>query len=545
MNGRQDSWAGAAGNATPAGRNSISYERTASLGSITNAFSGFQAQQFAHAHQQQQQQQPAAAAYLQQQHQMRQQQQDQQVHEQQTRPDMSEFPSLGSPPGLTNSSTTPLPHAGQLYRTIVGARADRQPGSSGPSAPTPADFPALSVATDSEVLSASNAAIGTSVTKPEMTLNAISGSQSASQAAVFENGHDKQSTFRAPGAALAKLSSDGVGTQIPIDPADRFGMLGLLTTNDYGFDVSKFGLPLPSAGPLYPTFGSPWTDQSQAYGLIEPDFKLPACYNASNPPPAMSKVPSLMDETLFYIFYTMPRDELQLAAAEELYRRQWRYHKELRLWLTKDPDSQPIARTPRGEQGVFVFFDPGVWQKVKKEFLVLYEMLEDRGSLSAGSEPAGASFRGGAQSVPPLLQQQSQQPQMQGLTAASINSSNLDQDSSAVAAAQAQLQNILRFNGVVSGSQQQQQQQQQLAILRRQQQESLLAADASRGILGQAGYSNASISGVNVSGMYSAAMTGARVMGVPAIDSAAPSSSMAPAPEPNNLAEDVAAASMA
>ncbi|KAJ2579160.1 transcriptional regulator, partial [Coemansia sp. RSA 1836] len=173
-------------------------------------------------------------------------------------------------------------------------------------------------------------------------------------------------------------------------------MQGILSINDYGFDISKFGFPLPSAGAVYPTFGSPWTDQTQAYGLIEPDFKLPPCYNASQPPHAVTRMPSFTDETLFYMFYTMPREELQLAAAEELYRRQWRYHKELRLWLTKDPESQPTARTPRGEQSVFIFFDPGVWQKVKKEFLVMYEMLEDRGTAAlanSGEPAASANFR--------------------------------------------------------------------------------------------------------------------------------------------------------
>ncbi|KAJ2761125.1 transcriptional regulator [Coemansia nantahalensis] len=191
-------------------------------------------------------------------------------------------------------------------------------------------------------------------------------------------------------------------------------MLGILTTNDYGFDVSKFGLSLPSSGALYPTFGSPWTDQTQAYGVIEPDFRLPSCYNTSNPPPALSKIASLTDDTLFYVFYTMPRSELQLAAAEELYRRQWRYHKELRLWLTKDPETQPAARTARGEQGVFVFFDPSIWQRVKKEYLVMYELLEDQGALSANAEAA----HGAAQPAPPQQQQQQQfrpQAQIQGL----------------------------------------------------------------------------------------------------------------------------------
>lgn len=40
-------------------------------------------------------------------------------------------------------------------------------------------------------------------------------------------------------------------------------------------------------------------------------------------------------ETLFYIFYSMPKDVLQAYAAQELYSREWRYHVELKMWLKR------------------------------------------------------------------------------------------------------------------------------------------------------------------------------------------------------------------
>ncbi|KAJ2317850.1 transcriptional regulator, partial [Coemansia sp. RSA 2681] len=262
------------------------------------------------------------------------------------------------------------------------------------------------------------------------------------------------------------------------------------------------------------------------------------------PPHAVTRMPSFTDETLFYMFYTMPREELQLAAAEELYRRQWRYHKELRLWLTKDPESQPTARTPRGEQSVFIFFDPGVWQKVKKEFLVMYEMLEDRGTaaLANSSEPAAsANFRAGAQSVPPALQQYQGQAQ-----------AGMEQDSGGggSAAAQAQMQSMLRLSGATASQQQQQQQQQQqkkqqLMMLRqRQQQESAQAA--SRGMAGQMAYANAQMSEMNPGGsMYNAAASGMRSMPPPPQHMEASTTSVAgQLSSSSNLAEDVATASM-
>ncbi|KAJ2782335.1 bck1-like resistance to osmotic shock [Coemansia interrupta] len=356
----------------------------------------------------------------------------------------------------------------QLYRTLAGSRAaDLPAGQSSRPNLTPDDFPVLSGAGEGGGISSADLAPGAGVVDQQ--------SANTDHSTGTANGLETTSTYTPPTANLAKAAAaaaaaaDKGGAQGPIGAADRFGMLGILTTNEYGFDVSKFGLPLPSAGLLYPTFGSPWTDQSQSYGLIEPDFKLPACYNASHTQPAMTKIQSFVDETLFYIFYTMPRDELQLAAAEELYRRQWRYHKEMRLWLTKDPESQPTARTQRGEQGVFVFFDPSVWQKVKKEFMVFYEHLEDRGPLTANAESAAAAaaaFRGGAQSVPPSLQ-----PRAPG------QNIGVDQDGSSAAAAQAQLQNMIRLNNATASHQQQQ----QLLLLRQRQQQAAQAA----------GYSNA------------------------------------------------------
>lgn len=69
---------------------------------------------------------------------------------------------------------------------------------------------------------------------------------------------------------------------------------------------------------LYSTFITPWADQSAAH-TVEPDFHLPACYNVQAPPPGPSKVTAFSDETLFFMFYSSPRDALQEIAAQELY----------------------------------------------------------------------------------------------------------------------------------------------------------------------------------------------------------------------------------
>lgn len=65
-------------------------------------------------------------------------------------------------------------------------------------------------------------------------------------------------------------------------------------------------------------------------------------------------------ETLFYMFYSMPRDQLQTAAAVELYRREWWFHADLRLWMkmrAPPADSQAAQTSPH-----FLFFDVSTWE---------------------------------------------------------------------------------------------------------------------------------------------------------------------------------------
>jgi hypothetical protein len=69
---------------------------------------------------------------------------------------------------------------------------------------------------------------------------------------------------------------------------------------------------------LYSTFITPWSDQSAAR-TVEPDFHLPTCYSSVQaPPPGPNKATAFSDETLFFMFYSSPKDALQEVAAQEL-----------------------------------------------------------------------------------------------------------------------------------------------------------------------------------------------------------------------------------
>ncbi|KAJ1564507.1 hypothetical protein HK096_007636, partial [Nowakowskiella sp. JEL0078] len=173
-----------------------------------------------------------------------------------------------------------------------------------------------------------------------------------------------------------------------------WGLLGLIdlirptnqskTLLSGGADLTNLGLNLNALDSLNSTFVSPYSEDPMQNS--EPQYILPDCYNLPQPaPPLLSKISSFSDETLFFIFYTLPRETAQEAAAQELYNRNWRFHKDLKVWLTKEPSSEVVVKTVGFERGAYIFFDPTTWQKVKKELVLYYEQLEERGLVGDNS----------------------------------------------------------------------------------------------------------------------------------------------------------------
>eukprot|EP01113_Clastostelium_recurvatum_P039573 TRINITY_DN6054_c0_g1_i3.p1 TRINITY_DN6054_c0_g1~~TRINITY_DN6054_c0_g1_i3.p1 ORF type:complete len:593 (+),score=122.85 TRINITY_DN6054_c0_g1_i3:120-1898(+) len=174
----------------------------------------------------------------------------------------------------------------------------------------------------------------------------------------------------------------------PLDPSpDPFGLLGLLdvirmTEPDLnilalGTDLTTLGLNLNSPECLYSSFASPFAENA---ARREPEYFLPSCYYTQPPmqSPTM-KMHLFSEETLFYMFYSMPRDVLQMHAANELYNRDWRYHKEHKLWFTRVHGTEATHKSPTAEKGSYYYFDIGTWEKVRKDnFLLVYEMLETK-----------------------------------------------------------------------------------------------------------------------------------------------------------------------
>jgi hypothetical protein len=86
------------------------------------------------------------------------------------------------------------------------------------------------------------------------------------------------------------------------------------------------------------------------------------------------------------------------------YNRNWRYHKDMRLWLTKDPSNEIVTKNATFERGTYVFFDIVHWERVRKECVIWYEQIEERvpsAPVTALSSMAGLSQRTNMSAVTP------------------------------------------------------------------------------------------------------------------------------------------------
>ena len=160
-----------------------------------------------------------------------------------------------------------------------------------------------------------------------------------------------------------------------------------------GIDLETFGLPLDQPEPLVltakPLFASMRRSSSSSEsnaGSSSPaaakddlSALLPPCYAISNLPPASSKVASFSEETLFYTFYSMPRDRLQELAARELTNsRNWRYWITQRIWVTSSSASASNTSTMGDTYLADSFWDVSTWSRTKKEVRIPIKEIEDR-----------------------------------------------------------------------------------------------------------------------------------------------------------------------
>uniref|UniRef100_A0A061QVX4 CCR4-NOT transcription complex subunit 2 n=1 Tax=Tetraselmis sp. GSL018 TaxID=582737 RepID=A0A061QVX4_9CHLO len=299
--------------------------------------------------------------------------------------DASDFPTLGD-----SGSGAPAADRGPGHADPGFGSAESYPLSSGQKPHSEfsmqnEDFPALPSSTAS------------SLNQRGEEVSGMSGSLQPGGTAGASAGYDLWSQQQ--GGPKGGQAASGGGP-------DRFGILGLLpvirmtdpdlTTLALGTDLTTLGLNLNSPENLYKTFASPWAD---APARAEPEYHVPACYLHTPPRLKPGYLSKFMPETLFYIFYSMPGDEAQLYAADELANRGWWYHKEWKMWLTRVPNTETTAKSDRFERSSFYVFDTNTWEMVRKDsFGLSYDSLERPPNLIRTSPQPGMQ---GMQPPPP------------------------------------------------------------------------------------------------------------------------------------------------
>jgi len=124
---------------------------------------------------------------------------------------------------------------------------------------------------------------------------------------------------------------------------DKFGMVGILEVvrmSDPHLNTLALGMDL--------------TGRNDTPPRREPEYYLPQSYYMNPPNMKLAHLHKFQLETLFYMFFSMPKDLNQARAATELYKRGWKYHRVEKTWLMQQEDQ---ARNVR-----WVYFDPVSWE---------------------------------------------------------------------------------------------------------------------------------------------------------------------------------------
>ncbi|XP_063696534.1 regulator of gene activity [Culicoides brevitarsis] len=296
--------------------------------------------------------------------------------------DLSEFPSLTNARGqnelvlpISNSMQTPgnKPYVGMVKQPTSEQTEFTMSNE---------DFPALPGTQAME--GSSNNALSSNIEGAEK-LSGVGGGMSMAMDLQADAGLFNEKAMKRG----VQTSPDGKVTNIPASMVNnQFGMVGLLTfiraaesdpnlvSLAMGQDLTALGLNLNSSENLYPSFGGPFCDAPARPQDIDfnvpPEYLINSSIKEKLSPVTLKKY---KDDLLFFLFYTNVGEFIQLSAAAELYNRDWRYHTEEKVWITRMPG---ITTTSNGstERGTFYYFDAQNWRRVPKEFQIDTQKLD-------------------------------------------------------------------------------------------------------------------------------------------------------------------------
>lgn len=202
-------------------------------------------------------------------------------------------------------------------------------------------------------------------------LGVLGGLTSSSNPGSAQQGHQRSSTQTSLTSPVGGSSNPAGGSAAGAGSAlsGDFGLLGLLgvirmTDADrqslaMGSDLTLLGLNMNTNDQLYSTFASPW---SESPASKEPQYQLPMCYYMQPPALKTGHLSKFQLETLFYIFYALPKDVLQAYSAQELYSREWRYNGDLKLWFKQAGPADGVSSSASGG-AQYLYFDISSWER--------------------------------------------------------------------------------------------------------------------------------------------------------------------------------------
>jgi len=137
---------------------------------------------------------------------------------------------------------------------------------------------------------------------------------------------------------------------------EKFGLTGILEVvrmHDPHLNTLALGMDLTALGNMsFPDAFHYNAGTELPPSRREPDYTLPQSYYSSPPHMKQVHLEKYGPETLFYMFYNMPKESTQAIAAQELYRRHWRYHKVDKMWYFW-----------QATEAHWVMFDPHRWDR--------------------------------------------------------------------------------------------------------------------------------------------------------------------------------------
>jgi len=146
--------------------------------------------------------------------------------------------------------------------------------------------------------------------------------------------------------------------------------------HDLDKDLTKMGLSFIKDNRLIYRFQSPFAEMPcrvQDIDMFVPNEYLTNLHIREKL--AEIKTSKYNEDLLFWMFYSNPNDRMQCLAAEALFERNWKFHKDEKIWISRTRNIEARVKNNTYEEGTFMVWDVESWKKVPRDMKVEYSKL--------------------------------------------------------------------------------------------------------------------------------------------------------------------------